>query len=263
MFNEEEYDVFDNIKSVTTDTNVFHSMPQTTNAHTVCVQFLNNDNEEERMEQHELLYTFDADDEDCCLPDADVVLSQERDTRENINNVNKKYIRGERFKCTYAGEGYPVSSPVWFSNPCYVRVSLQRNNKNNDTTTTADVLKTQTIVVPLRITDLSRALDESDKNGIKGEGTFWIACGSLRADSFCVQLRLKCKRTAQRPRGHHPQSSPSRRYCFDDDTEGEEERENLDDSLFFSYDVTVARAVCCLRRSMTDSTSKERENFFK
>jgi len=250
MFNEEEYDVFDNIKSVTTDTNVVHSMPQTTNAHTVCVQFLNNDNEEEHMEQHELLYTFDADDEDCRLPDADVVLSQDRDTRENINNVNTKYIRGERFKCTYAGEGYPVSSPVWFSNPRYVCVSLRRNNKNNDTATTADALKTQTIVVPLRITDLSRALDESDKNGIKGEGTFWIACGSLRADSFCVQLRLKCKRTA-------------RRYCFDDDTEGEEERENIDDSLFFSYDVTVARAVCCLRRSVTDSTSKERENFFK
>jgi hypothetical protein len=139
---------------------------------------------------------------------------------------------------------------VWFSNPRYVCVSLRRNNKNNDTATTADALKTQTIVVPLRITDLSRALDESDKNGIKGEGTFWIACGSLRADSFCVQLRLKCKRTA-------------RRYCFDDDTEGEEERENIDDSLFFSYDVTVARAVCCLRRSMTDSTSKEREIFFK
>ena len=54
---DEEYDVLDNIKSIATNTNDDPSEPQTSSAHTVRVQFLHNDNEEERMVQQELLYS--------------------------------------------------------------------------------------------------------------------------------------------------------------------------------------------------------------
>ena len=57
---DEEYDVLDNIKSIATNTNDDLSEPQTSSAYTVRVQFLHNDNEEERMVQQELLYAFDA-----------------------------------------------------------------------------------------------------------------------------------------------------------------------------------------------------------
>ena len=81
---DEEYDVLDNIKSIATNTNDDLSESQTLSAHTVRVQFLHNDNEEERMVQQELLYAFDARDADCLLPDADVVLSQKKDAGKSI-----------------------------------------------------------------------------------------------------------------------------------------------------------------------------------
>ena len=255
---DEEYDVLDNIKSIATNTNDDLSEPQTSSAHTVRVQFLHNDNEEERMVQQELLYAFDARDADCLLPDADVVLSQKKDAGKSIDGTTG-YVRGERFKCAYAGEedrGKETlpdddaqskqrrlcsrSSSRWFSNPRYVRVSVERNDDGNDAVTTSTTtLKT---VLPLKVTDLSRALDESDRNDTKGGGSLWIACGSLRADTFCVQMRLKCRRPGARRvlcgGDSHPQS-----FSYDDDNCDDGER-----NAFFSYDISVARVVCCLMK---------------
>jgi|TARA_B110000483_G_C18200496_1_gene544970 hypothetical protein len=255
---DEEYDVLDNIKSIATNTNDDLSEPQTSSAHTVRVQFLHNDNEEERMVQQELLYAFDARDADCLLPDADVVLSQKKYAGKSIDGTTG-YVRGERFKCAYAGEedrGKETlpdddaqskqrrlcsrSSSRWFSNPRYVRVSVERNDDGNDAVTTSTT--TMKTVLPLKVTDLSRALDESDRNDTKGGGSLWIACGSLRADTFCVQMRLKCRRPGARRvlcgGDSHPQS-----FSYDDDNCDDGERNE-----FFSYDLSVARVVCCLMK---------------
>jgi hypothetical protein len=117
---------------------------------------------------------------------------------------------------------------------------VERNDDGNDAVTTSTTtLKT---VLPLKVTDLSRALDESDRNDTKGGGSLWIACGSLRADTFCVQMRLKCRRPGARRvlcgGDSHPQS-----FSYDDDNCDDGER-----NAFFSYDISVARVVCCLMK---------------
>ena len=86
--------------------------------------------------------------------------------------------------------------------------------------------------------DLSQALDKGDdekEDAVPKEEAFWIACGSLRADTFCVQIRLQCKRIA-----------PSHDRDFTGRSKEEKEEEEGEQSAFFSYDCRIARVVCCL-----------------
>ena len=246
---DEDYDVLDNWESFT-NTNDTIIIPKKSSTYTVRVQFLLNDNEEyiaRNGHRQELLYTFDTNDTDCRLPDANVTLLQNKGA-ENTNDTSK-LVRGERFKCNYLGEGEEEtiaddrrpkqhrpcsrSSTRWFSNPRYVRVSVENTSTTDITTSTKE--KT----VPLKITDLSQALDKGDdekrRRSTKGGGFFWIACGSLRADTFCVQIRLQCKRVA-----------PSHDRDFTGRSKEEKEEEEGEQSVFFSYDCRIARVVCCL-----------------